>query len=203
MNRSTYFAAAVVAALTLAACSSDTDVGTNSASQAGDTAESTGDASSDTGVAGPTIDMSAVETFTDLSQDHTEDSVDYDQSPAVGGAHSPEWQNCGVYDEPIDDENAVHSMEHGAVWLAYNPSLSADDVEVLRAFARGQSHIVVSPYLGLADTEAVVATAWGTQLRLDSVDDLRLAVFVATYQEGPQTPELGVTCGGAKGDPIE
>jgi hypothetical protein len=111
------------------------------------------------------------------------------------------WQNCGVYDAPVKNENAVHSLEHGAVWLAYRPDLPADQVEKLRALARNHTHVLVTPYVGL--TDAVVATAWGKQLRLSSVTDARLAQFVTVYEEGPQTPELGVTCSGGLGNPIE
>jgi hypothetical protein len=148
----------------------------------------------------PEID--GVESFTGLSRNHTSDDVDYPQSPPVGGDHDGAWQNCGVYDTPVRDENAVHSLEHGAVWLAYRPDLPADEVEVLRGLARNQTHILVSPYPDL--TAPVVATAWGKQLRLESATDARLAAFVTKYQEGPDTPELGVTCGGSPvGEPIE
>ena len=146
------------------------------------------------------VDMSGVQSFDGLSRKHVDGPVNYPQSPPVGGDHAHVWQNCGVYDTPIANENAVHSLEHGAVWLAYRPDLPADQVEVLRAFAPNQSHILVSPYPGLK--EAVVATAWSKQLRLDSVTDPRIAVFVATYQEGPHTPELGATCSGGLGNPI-
>jgi hypothetical protein len=95
----------------------------------------------------------------------------------------------------------VHSLEHGAVWLAYRPDLAADQLDKIRALARQHTHVLVSPYEGLK--EVVVATAWGKQLRLNSVTDPRLAAFVAAFEEGPQTPELGVTCSGALGQPIE
>ena len=49
---------------------------------------------------------------------HTEGEVDYEQSPPAGGEHNPVWQNCGYYAEPVRDENAVRSLEHGAVWLS-------------------------------------------------------------------------------------
>jgi hypothetical protein len=107
-----------------------------------------------------------------------------------------------VYNQAVSNEHAGHSLEHGAVWLAYNPSLPADQVAILAAFAVNQTHILVTPYPGLAKGEAVVAAAWGLQLRLDSVTDPRLAQFVEKYQEGPQTPELGVTCSGGFGNPI-
>lgn len=171
--------------LAVAACSSDSKQASSSAG-ADATATTTG--------------ITGVETFSGLSRNHTTDPVDYPQSPPVGGDHDPAWQNCGVYDTPVANGNAVHSMEHGAVWLAYRPDLPADEVAAVAAFAVNQSHVLVSPYPGL--TEAVVATAWGVQLRLDSVTDPRLAEFVERYQQGPQSPELGVTCSGAVGDPI-
>ena len=185
VNSKRILAASVAGLLGLAACSSDAKSG----------------ASTTVGPAAPTTTIEGVQSYDGLTQNHVTDDVDYPQSPPVGGDHDPRWQNCGVYDAPVRDENAVHSLEHGAVWLAYRPDLPADQVEVLRAFARGHTHILVSPYDGLS--EAVVATAWGKQLRLDSVTDPRLALFVAMYEEGPQTPELGVTCSGAVGSPIE
>ena len=145
--------------------------------------------------------IAGVQSFTGLTQNHVDTPVDYPQSPPVGGDHSPVWQTCGIYNTPVKNENAVHSLEHGAVWLAYRPDLPADQVEVLRAMARGHTHILVSPYPGLK--EAVVATAWGKQLRLDSVTDKRLAAFAAAYEQGPQTPEPGAQCSSGLGSPIE
>jgi hypothetical protein len=142
-----------------------------------------------------------VQTYGPLTRKHVQGPIQYPQSPPVGGNHNPYWQNCGVYDTPIQNENAVHSLEHGAVWLAYRPDLPADQVEILRSLARGHSHILVAPYPGL--TDPVVATAWGLQLRLQSAADPRLAQFVTLYEQGPQAPEQGVTCSGALGDPIE
>ncbi|MEO6125110.1 MAG: DUF3105 domain-containing protein [Ilumatobacteraceae bacterium] len=191
MKRTTLVVAAMLTLVT-AACGSTTEAASsNTATSATAGSPSTTSVGSD-----------GVVHYEGLGRDHTTGNVEYPESPPVGGNHDPSWQNCGVYDEPVRNENAVHSLEHGAVWLAYNPSLSAADVEILRAFALNQTHVLVSPYVGLADGEAVVATAWGTQLRLDSVTDPRLAEFVATYQEGSQTPELGVTCSGAVGSPI-
>jgi hypothetical protein len=159
-----------------------------------------------TAIVGPTVPapdaIAGVQTYTGLTREHTAEPQNYPQSPPVGGDHDRAWQNCGVYDQPIKNENAVHSLEHGAVWLAYNPDLPTDQVAIVAAFALNQSHVLVSPYPGLAEGEAVVATAWGVQLRLDSVTDPRLAAFVAKYQSGPQAPEQGVTCTGAIGDPI-
>ena len=136
-----------------------------------------------------------------LSRGHDE-SVDYSGSelPPTGGIHSGTWQNCGIYAESIVAKNAVHSMEHGAVWITYQPELSTGDVEELRDSARGESYVVLSPYPGLKS--AVVLTAWGIQLEVDSANDGRISDFIDRYQQGPQTPERGASCVNGTGTPI-
>ncbi len=148
----------------------------------------------------PPEEIEGVETFGELSQDHVDGPVDYDQDPPVGGAHAAVWQTCGVYDQPIADENAVHSLEHGAVWLTYDPGLPAEDVNELAGRAAVSTHVLVSPREGLPSP--VVASAWSTQLQLDGATDERLDAFLATYVQGPQTPEPGVTCAQGTGEPL-
>jgi hypothetical protein len=141
-----------------------------------------------------------VQTFANLSRNHVDGPITYPQVPPVGGEHNPVWMNCGIYDKPVPNENAVHSLEHGAVWITYQPDLPQAAVEQLRGLVRGHSHVLLSPYDGLPAT--VVASAWGVQLRATGADDPELAKFVATYENGPQTPEPGAPCSGAKGVPL-
>ena len=51
--------------------------------------------------------------------------------PPVGGAHDPEWLECGAYDAPVRDENAVHDLEHGTVWITYDGPARPADVAAL------------------------------------------------------------------------
>ncbi|MDQ3863511.1 MAG: DUF3105 domain-containing protein [Actinomycetota bacterium] len=127
---------------------------------------------------------------------HTEGDVDYEQSPPVGGPHNPVWQNCGFYDKPVRDENAVHSLEHGAVWITYSPDLPQDQVNELKDIAQSKSYILVSPYPDLPDNVPVVASAWGKQVYLDGANDPDLDSFIRAYRLGPQTPEPGAVCTG-------
>jgi hypothetical protein len=146
----------------------------------------------------PTLD--GVQVYPSQSGSHSEAPQTYPQTPPVGGVHSAQWQNCGIYDQPVQNEKAVHSLEHGAVWIAYRPDLAAADVETLRSLARGRSHVLLSPYPDLPSP--VVATAWGLQLPTDSVGDARLLLFIQRYAQGPQTPEPGAACTGGVGTPI-
>ena len=132
--------------------------------------------------------------------EHTDGAVDYAQSPPAGGEHNPIWQNCGFYDEPIRNETAVHSLEHGAVWVTYSPDLPQDEVERLRDLAQSEDYVLVSPYPDL--DSPVVASAWGKQLNLESAEDPDLERFIGAYSQGPQTPEPGAACTGGIGNPV-
>ncbi|EWT04075.1 hypothetical protein N864_16245 [Intrasporangium chromatireducens Q5-1] len=138
----------------------------------------------------PTLE--AVRTFT-VDQGHVTTPVAYAQTPPAGGQHAPVWLNCGQYTQPVPNENAVHSMEHGAVWVTYRDGTPADQVRKLRS-ALPDTYALLSPYKGLP--APVVASAWGKQLALESADDPRLAEFVKAYRQGPQTPEPGAACTG-------
>ncbi|WP_298460637.1 DUF3105 domain-containing protein [uncultured Cellulomonas sp.] len=144
-------------------------------------------------------DIEDVQTFTDLASTHVQTPVEYEQVPPVGGDHNPVWQNCGVYSEPVQNVNAVHSLEHGAVWITYDPELPADEVEALEARAASNNYVLVSPYEGLPSP--VVASAWGLQLQLEDASDERLDAFVRKYVRGEQTPEPGAACSGGVGTP--
>jgi len=131
-----------------------------------------------------------VQTFDVASASHTTDTVQYPQDPPVGGPHDPTPIACGVYDAPIRNENATHALEHGAVWIAYRPDLSASDVSDLNGFGR-QSEIIVSPYPNL--DSAVVISSWGTQLRLAAVDDAVIDQFIRAFKN-QTAPEAAATC---------
>jgi len=142
-------------------------------------------------------DLTAVKSYDDLSTDHTPDDVDYPQSPPVGGEHAPEWLECGAYDVPVRDENAVHDLEHGTVWISYDPALDKADVEALAELLPQNG--IMAPYPGL--DSPVVVTVWGRQLELDGADDPRLELFIRTYGGGETAPEPSVTCAGGIRDP--
>jgi putative peptide zinc metalloprotease protein len=140
-----------------------------------------------------------VKTFDVQERGHTRAPVVYEQHPPVGGRHAPVWQNCSFYARPIADENAVHSLEHGAVWLAYRPDLPASEVDALRRIAHARTYVLVSPYPNLRSD--VVASAWGRQLSVASTTDARLGRFVEAFRLSKRAPESGGPCSGGTGRP--
>jgi hypothetical protein len=134
-------------------------------------------------------------------RNHVAGSVKYDATPPMGGDHDPVWQNCDgrVYDKPLRNENAVHSLEHGAVWITYRPDLAAAQVDKLKGKVNGTDYTLMSPYPGL--DAPIVLSAWGKQLKLQDASDGRVDAFLKAFVKGPQTPEPGAACTGAKDAP--
>ena len=138
-------------------------------------------------------DLSAVQDFDNTAADHRNEQIDYDSAVPPGGPHHPAWWDCGVYEEQLPTEHAVHSLEHGAVWLTYQPDLPAEQVEVLTSLGDAD-YMLVSP---VAEQESpVMATSWNHQLELDSADEKVLQAFIREYKQAPDTPELGAACTG-------
>ena len=142
-------------------------------------------------------DLSGVVTYDITDRSHTEADLDYPQAPPAGGDHAPVWLDCGVYDVPVREENAVHDLEHGTVWITHDPSLSQSDLGLLADALPDNG--IMSPRDDLS--APVVVTVWGAQLALDRASDERLALFLAAYGDGHTAPEVGVTCHGGTPDP--
>lgn len=122
---------------------------------------------------------------------HVTHPVTYEVVPPTSGKHHPVWWDCGAYEQPVPAEHAVHSLEHGAVWITYRPDVPAPVVtELRRLTARG--HVLLSP-LPHQDSPVVVS-AWSVQLRLDVADVERVQGFVATHRLGAGAPESGGLC---------
>jgi hypothetical protein len=127
---------------------------------------------------------------------HVEGHITYDSSPPVGGNHSQYWGDCTgtVYDKAIANENAVHMLEHGAIWITYNAStLPAAELTELKKYVAGVDRLALSPYPNLKSP--ISLQSWGYQLFVDKASDPRIAQFISTLKFNPKTtPESGATC---------
>ncbi|MET0860951.1 MAG: DUF3105 domain-containing protein [Microbacterium sp.] len=138
--------------------------------------------------------IEGIETFENTAN-HVEGPVDYAQTPPVGGDHNAVWLNCGIYDQPVPNENAVHALEHGAVWITYDAAtVSGGELDTLKG-QLPSSYIVLSPYEGL--DSPIVMSAWNAQLKLDSADDPRVSEFLTAYWRSQNAPEPNASCSGA------
>jgi hypothetical protein len=142
---------------------------------------------------GDGAEIEGVETFENASL-HVETPVTYPQTPPAGGDHHPTWLNCGVYTEPVPNENAVHSLEHGALWVTYDPSISDAELTTLKEVLPS-TYVILSPFEDLPSS--IVVSGWNSQLQVDSADDERLPAFFEEFWKSNDVPEPGALCTGA------
>lgn len=122
--------------------------------------------------------------------------VAYDSSPPFGGPHDGYWAACTgiVYPTAVRTENMVHALEHGAVWIAYNPGqVTGEALTKLQSKVNGKPYTMMSPYPGL--DRPISLQSWGHQLKVDSADDVKIDEFVTALRQNPHTyPEVGASC---------
>ncbi|WP_260727382.1 DUF3105 domain-containing protein [Dactylosporangium roseum] len=126
-------------------------------------------------------------------RDHVWGAQKYSMNPPVAGNHNQNWQRClgDVYPAAIATEHALHSMEHGAVWITYRPDLPADQVEALAKKVRGNDYMLMSPFPG--QDRPISLQAWGFQLKVDNARDARIDEFVKALRQNASL-EPGTPC---------
>jgi hypothetical protein len=132
-----------------------------------------------------------IEVYPATTNRTVEGPIDYERHPPTNGDHDPLWQDCGFYEEPIEDRHAVHSMDHGVVWITYRPDLPERQIKSLRPYSK-ENYVIVSPYPG--QDAPVIATSWRVQLELNGADDPRLKRFVDQFKISELAPLSGNRC---------
>lgn len=125
---------------------------------------------------------------------HVDGPIEYESAVPAGGPHNPIPLDCDIYEFEVPQENAVHSLEHGAVWITYRPDIGDDAIDALEGVANTRRKAIVSPVS--AQSAPIMATAWGWQLELDDPDDIRIRQFFNAFESASSAPEPGALCVG-------
>jgi len=131
-----------------------------------------------------------------LGRTHVAKTVNYPMEPPVGGDHNQVWMNCNgdVYTKAVNNMNAVHSLEHGAVWVTYTSAAKKADVDALAAKVKKTPYTLMSP--DDKQKDPIVLSAWGHQRTVTSATDPNVDKFFEKFVQGQQTPEPGAACTG-------
>lgn len=80
------------------------------------------------------------EKIADLGRSHVPagTKVDYNSNPPTSGKHYEDWVRAGVYGEPKDDRNLVHSLEHGYIILSYKCKVQSAKLDETEATKSGE-----------------------------------------------------------------
>jgi hypothetical protein len=142
----------------------------------------------------PPPELEAVETFPDMGAEHLAPGAaapDYSSDPPTSGPHSGTPAACGIYRQPVPEVAYLHSMEHGAIVVQYDPDLTQEQVDELEEIGRDAGgEIIVAPRPG--NPAPVAITAWTKLLLLDEVDGEVIAAFEQEF--GNRSPEPAAQC---------
>ena len=110
--------------------------------------------------------------------------------PPTGGPHFVMPQRTGIYDEPIKDGHAIHSLEHGILWISYQPNLVDEKtVNALRNIAEEfSSDVILSPRP--QNVMPIALASWGRLLPMRSLNEELAREFINTNRN--RSPEPGV-----------
>lgn len=143
-----------------------------------------------------------IETFSDAGvNDHREGDLTYDEIPPVSGQHAPSAAACGIHGEQIPDEQYVHSLEHGAVAVFYDPQQVDEQtitgIEDLAGSYDGET--ISAPYEGM--DQPIYVTSWGERMALGSLDEEAVREYIDTFRG--KGPEPGSECPNTSDDSFD
>lgn len=135
--------------------------------------------------------------------DHTGADVQYESFPPVAGQHRPNAAPCGVHGRQFEDELMVHTLEHGAVGIAYDPAaLAPDDIKTIEEkVMEFDSHTFSVPYDGMETPISLLA--WGHMIRLDEYDEEVVDGFIEEFRRGGDAPEANQACPNDQNEPFQ
>ena len=112
----------------------------------------------------------------------------YNSNPPTSGPHFPQPAEWGAYKEELADENLIHSLEHGGIWISYKSEISEEIRKKLEAFYEKYGRKIVIAPRSKNDSDIALA-AWN---RLDkfSVAEYsaeRVEKFIKAFRnKGPE-----------------
>jgi hypothetical protein len=143
------------------------------------------------------------EVFSIVSREHIESGTPgskYNSDPPTSGPHWNGPANKGVYDKELPDEQLIHNLEHGYIWISYRPGdanlqassganikgATEEEVNKLKAIVEKDNWKVVMVPRS-RDQAKIVLAAWGRVLKLSDFDEKRIKDFISTYRNrGPE-----------------
>lgn len=110
----------------------------------------------------------------------------YNSNPPSSGPHWPVAAKNGVYESLLPDEQLIHNLEHGHVWISYKPDI-ADEVKnkLVEIVKEDDWKVVLGPRE--ANDSKIALCAWGRVLKMDEPDYDKIRAFIKTYRNrGPE-----------------
>lgn len=128
------------------------------------------------------------EIFPILGQTHIEVGAihpAYNSNPPTSGSHYAQPADWGVYQKELPDEQLIHNLEHGGIWISYKyiDEKTKSDLEAIGK--RYPGSVIVTPRS--ANDAKIVLASWGRLEKLESFDETKIVDFIkANKNKSPE-----------------
>lgn len=126
--------------------------------------------------------------FPNLGQKHIgvgESHEPYNSNPPTSGPHYAQPADWGVYDKELPDEQLVHNLEHGGIWISYK-DMDGDTKTKIQAIATANPGKVIVTQRGKDDAKIVLAS-WTRLEKMESFDEAKILEFIkANVNKSPE-----------------
>lgn len=127
--------------------------------------------------------------FENLGQTHIkvgESHPAYNSNPPTSGWHYVVPADWGVYDKPLVDEQALHNLEHGGIWISYK-GIDDQTKENLNKIAKANSgSVIMSPRE--ANDSKIILASWTRLEKLDGYDEAKILEFISRNKNKSPEP---------------
>lgn len=113
-----------------------------------------------------------------------DDHPPYKSNPPTSGYHYAEPAPWGVKEAELPDEQVVHNLEHGGIWISYK-NIDDQTKASLEKLTSSQTKMIMTPRA--KDDSPIVIASWGRVQKFQSYDEKALLAFIdANRNKSPE-----------------
>lgn len=129
------------------------------------------------------------ETFPILGRDHIQNGAEhpaYNSNPPTSGWHYVQPAEWGVYQNELPDEQLIHNLEHGGIWISYKDvdEKTRSDLEAIGKKYSGS--VVITPRS--ANDAKITLASWGRLEKFDSFNEKKITDFIKVNKNKSPEP---------------
>lgn len=109
----------------------------------------------------------------------------YNSNPPTSGWHYIQPAPWGPYQNELPDEQLIHNLEHGGIWISYK-NVDQQTKDALEKIAGRESKVVVGPRS--KNSAPIVLASWGRLLELQSFDEKIVRDFIKANRNRSPEP---------------
>ena len=100
----------------------------------------------------------------------------YNSNPPTSGPHYAQPAVKRFYDEVLPDEQLIHNLEHGEIWISYKDTSEATKDELRAIQARNSGSVIVTQRP--SNSQNICLASWIRVLCMDVLDVDTTANFI-------------------------